>query len=88
MLLTHWSEVPSTGLRSGLPPTRISSAGVVLTKTLGAFFASSFLPGSAAFTSFQLSSAGSFLKLSGSVSAGVQGPFTSAAFSQEPSLRR
>src|SRR5262245_40901061 len=45
-------------------------------------------PGSAAFTSFQLSSAGSFLKLSGSVPAGVQGPFTSVAFSHDVSLRR
>ncbi len=45
-------------------------------------------PGRAAFTSFQLSSAGSLSKLSGSLPAGAHGPFSSAAFSHVPSLRR
>ena len=42
----------------------------------------------AALTSFQFSSAGIFLKLSGSVPAGVQGPATAVAFSQLASCRR
>ncbi len=51
----------------------ISSAGFVLTNTCGTALDESFLPGTAALTSFQFSSAGSFLKLSGSVPAGVHG---------------
>ncbi len=39
-------------------------------------------------TSFQLSSAGSLLKLAGSLPAGAHGPFTSVAFSQVSLLRR
>ena len=67
---------------------RIISAGIVLTKTRGACLASMFFPGSAALTSFQLSSAGSLAKLSGSLPAGPHGPFTSDAFRKIPSLRR
>ena len=43
----------------------------------------SFLPGTAALTSFQFSSAGSFLKLSGNVPAAVHGPSTALACSHE-----
>ncbi len=64
------------------------SAGFVLTKTAGAAFAAIDLPGSAAFTSFQLSSLGSLAKLSGSFPAGPQGPATAVDFSQASSLRR
>ena len=86
VLLTHSSDVPCTGSYFGGPVSRISSAGVVLTKTLGA--ADVFWPGSAAFTSFQLSSAGSFPKLAGSWPAGPHAPARSVAFSQALSLRR
>jgi hypothetical protein len=58
----------------------MSSAGWLLTKTFGTADALIDFPGSAALTSFQFSSAGSFLKLSGSVPAGDQDPFTSRAF--------
>ena len=57
-------------------------------KTFGTADAAIGLPGRLALTSFQLSSAGSFLKLPGSVPAGVHGPFTSAAFSQLSLFRR
>jgi hypothetical protein len=60
----------------------------VLTKTAGTSFAARLLPGSAAFTSFQFSSAGSFEKLSGSLPAGVHGPSSFAALSHVDSLRR
>ena len=49
----------------------------MLTNTFGIDV--SGLPGSAAFTSFQLSSAGSFAKLAGSLPAGFHGPLTSVA---------
>src|SRR3954470_19550873 len=64
----------------------MSSPGLLLTKTFGGVFVA--FTGSAALTSFQLSSAGSFLKLSGSVPAGGHGPLTSVAFNHELSLRR
>src|SRR5262245_38258413 len=64
----------------------MSSAGDVLTKTRGA--ALTGLPGRFALTSFQFSSSGSFLKLSGSVPAGVHVPFRSVAFSHPSLLRR
>jgi hypothetical protein len=66
----------------------MSSPGRSVTNTFGTAAAAIGLPGMFALTSFQLSSAGSFLKLSGSVPAGVHDPFTSVAFSQLPSLRR
>ena len=50
--------------------------------------APSFLPGTLAFTSFQFSSAGSFLKLSGNVPAASHGPFRSAALSHAFSLQQ
>jgi hypothetical protein len=50
-------------------------------KIVGTALTSIFFPGSAALTSFQLSSAGSFEKLPGSVPAGVHGPFRSVALS-------
>ena len=60
----------------------------MLTNSVGALDAEIFLPGRLAFTSFQLSSAGSLLKLAGSVPAGFHGPFTSVAVSHALSLRR
>jgi hypothetical protein len=81
VLLTQSSDVPATGSYFGAPVSRISSAGVVLTNTFGVLLAESFWPGSAAFTSLQLSSLGSFLKLSGKVPAGPHGPASSVAFS-------
>ena len=84
VLLTHSSVgAPPPSDSSAWPWSTISSAGVVLTKTFGVVLAESFLPGSAALTSFQLSSAGSFEKLSGSLPAGVHGPLTSVACSHE-----
>ena len=56
----------------------MSSAGCWLTKTFGTALVD--LPGRFALTSFQLSSAGSFLKLSGSVPAAVHGPLHVARF--------
>ena len=56
----------------------------MLTNTFGIVFDESFLPGTAAFTSFQLSSAGSFEKLAGSLSeTAVHGPVTAAACSHD-----
>jgi len=51
-------------------------------------FAPAFLPGSAFLTSFQLSLAGSFLKLSGSSPAAAHRPSSLADFSQTPSFSR
>ena len=57
---------------------------MVLTNTFGIAFDDSFLPGTAALTSFQLSSAGSFEKLSGSLPVtAVHGPVTAVACSHE-----
>src|SRR5262245_12116174 len=88
VLLTHISFVPITGAYVGGPVTRMSSAGVVLTKTFGTLAADSERPGNAAFTSFQLSSAGRFLNAAGSVPAGFHGPLRSVAVSQLSLLRR
>ena len=66
----------------------MSSPGCRVTKTFGTADAATGVPGRLALTSFQLSSAGSFVKLSGSLPAGDHGPFTSVALSQEASLRR
>src|SRR5262245_19811466 len=68
----------------------MSSAGFVLTNTVGAAAAvvADRAP-NAAFTSFQLSSAGSFAKLAGNgVCSGFQGPWTSEAVIQFLSTRR
>src|SRR6476659_8278538 len=65
----------------------MSSAGSMLTSTVGVL-SDGFCPGRLALTSFQFSSGGSFLKLSGSVPAGVHGPWTAVALSQTFSLRR
>ena len=46
------------------------------------------LPGTFALTSLKFSSAGSFLKLSGSAPAGVQAPFRSVVLSHVCSSRR
>src|SRR5215207_2604219 len=88
VLLTHSRPVPWTGEYAGSPVIRINSPGCSDTNTLGTAVAAIGLPGRLALTSFQLSSGGSFLKLSGSVPAGVHGPLTSAAFSQLASWRR
>src|SRR5689334_7158179 len=88
VLLTHISDVPWTDSYAGSPLRRMSSAGVVLTKTVGAFEVEYFLPGTASFTSFQFSSAGSFLKLSGRSPAGCQPPIRSVVFIHDLSLRR
>ena len=67
-----------------LPSRTISSPGVVVTKIFGIAFDESFLPGRAAFTSFQLSSAGSFEKLSGSLpETADHGPVTAVACSHD-----
>jgi hypothetical protein len=79
VLLTQTRDVPATGSYFGGPLSRISSAGVLLTKTRGALSAESCWPGSAAFTSFQLSSAGSFEKLAGNWPAGPHAPARSVA---------
>ena len=70
------------------PVNRMSSAGCRLTNTFGTAVAAIALPGRFAWTSFQLSSAGSFAKLSGSLPAGDHVPFTSVALSQVSLLRR
>ena len=57
----------------------MSSAGAVLTKTVGTLPEA---PGSDATTSAQLSSFGSFEKLAGSVPAADHGPVMLAAFNQ------
>ena len=89
VLLTHISFVPNTtGAYFGSPLSSISSAGCRLTNTFGAWLALTFLPGRLSFTSFQLPSSGSFLKLSGSVPAGVHAPFRSDVFIQTVSSRR
>ena len=84
VLLTH-SSAPTAVWYFGGPSSRRISAASSLTNTVGTLFGSSFLPGRAAFTSFQLSSAGSFEKLGGSAAAGVHGPARSFAWSQEVS---
>src|SRR4029453_5014551 len=62
----------------------MSSAGSVLTNTFGVVLVESFLPGRAALTSFQLSSAGSFEKLSGSLAVtAVHGPLIEVACSHD-----
>src|SRR6187200_517139 len=88
VLLTHCSPVPCTGRYAGAPVNRMSSAGCVLTKTFGTAVAATALPGRFALTSFQLSSAGSFEKLAGSLPAGDHVPFTSVAVSHVSLLRR
>src|SRR5580765_4420267 len=80
--------MPVTGTEAGSPVVRINSPGCCVTKIFGTADAASGFPGRLARTSFQLSSAGSFLKLAGRVPAGDHGPLTSVAFSQLPSLRR
>ena len=66
----------------------MSSDGWKPTNTFGTADALIGLPGRLALTSFQFSSAGSFLKLSGNFPAADQGPFTSAAFSHASLFRR
>ena len=56
---------PGPAGRSARPVRRISSAGTSATKTFGALPPLPFQPGRFSFTSFQLPSSGSFLKLSG-----------------------
>src|SRR6476620_4468611 len=56
--------------------------------TFGTADAATVFPGRLALTSFQFSSAGSFVKLSGSLPAGVHGPFTSVAFSHVSLFRK
>src|SRR5262245_51583579 len=82
VLLTHCSLVPLTGTYFGAPVSRINSAGVVLMKTFGTCDDFSDFPGTAVFTSFQLSSAGRFLNASGSLPAAIHGPLRSAAVTQ------
>ena len=55
---------------------------MVLTNTIGTAGAAAFCTGRVAFTSFQLSSAGSLLKLAGSVLTTDHGPVASVAFNQ------
>ncbi len=88
VLFTHCRPVPGTGSYTGSPRSRIISAGVKLTKTDGACAAVNVFPGTAAFTAVQFSSAGSLLKLGGSLAAGVQGPSTAAAVIQLSFTRR
>src|SRR5262245_16426653 len=88
VLFTHCRRVPFTGVYAGAPRRRINSAGAVLTMTLGVVLPATLAAGSAARTSFQLSSAGSFEKLAGSDAAADHGPFTSAAFSHRLLSRR
>ena len=67
----------------------INSAGSMLTNTLGTALPESFLPGTAAVTSFQFSLAGSLEKLAGNLSfTGDHGPPTDAAWSHDASTRR
>ena len=88
VLLTQSSRVPVTATYCGLPRSTTSSAGTVLTNTAGIDAAAIACPGSAARTSLQFSSAGSFEKLAGSDPAGDHGPRTSLASSQLRSCRR
>src|SRR4051812_48538417 len=88
VLLTHNRPVFATGTYFGGPVNRISSPGRTVVNTLGTADDASGFPGRFARTSFQLSSAGSFLKLSGRVPAADQGPLTSLLFSQLPSFLR
>jgi len=62
-------------------------AGTVLTNTRG-IAAFDPAPDNADFTSFQLSSAGSFEKLAGNFPDAVHGPLSEVAFIQTRSLRR
>src|SRR5512145_2725436 len=82
------SPVPATATGTGSPSNASSSASVVLTKTVGIALAETARPGTLAFTSLKLSSAGSLLKLCGSFPAGDHGPFRSAAVYQDDSFRR
>ena len=88
MLLTQSNDVPGTGWYTGAPRRRSISAGDVLTYTMGTAPAVGGRPGMLAFTSVQLSFAGSFAKLGGSVPAGDHGPFKSDAVSHVSLLRR
>ena len=78
---THSSFVPGTGSYCASPRSRINSAGIVLTNTVGAAADADVALGSAARTSFQLSSAGSLAKLAGNWPVAVHGPDTLLAFS-------
>src|SRR6478736_8214284 len=88
VLLTHIRPVPATAVYLGSPVSWINSPGCFDTITCGTAAAATGLPGRFARTSFQLSSAGSFLKLAGSVPAGFHGPATSVADNQLVPLRR
>src|SRR3954464_3494741 len=89
VLLTQNSFVPVTEAYTGAPWSRISSAGFLLTNTgVATSEAGDTCVVSAARASFQLSSLGSFEKLSGSVPAGVHGPSTLGACIQRVSILR
>ena len=88
VLLTHSSDVPSTSTIAGLARQQNQLRRLRADEHLRRLAGDSVLPGSAALTSFQFSSAGSFAKLAGSVPAGVQAPSRLAAFSQVASWRR
>src|SRR6185295_232603 len=88
VLLTHTRCVPATGWYAGAPRSRIISAGVRLTNTVGVVNPAPACAPSAAFAAVQLPSSGSFAKLPGSEPAGLHGPSTTGAFSHADSTRR
>ena len=89
MFVTQESFVPGMASSLGSPSSRISSAGVSLTKTLGTAAGASGLPGTALRTSSQFGSpAGIRSKPGGSVPTGVHGPVAAGAVSQPCSWRR
>src|SRR4030095_12567191 len=88
VLLIQNRLVPLITAYVGSPFSRIISAGVFEKKTRDACSGETFLPGNAAFTSFQLSSCGSLLKLSGSFHAGPQPPSSVVLLSQTSLSRR
>ena len=89
MFVTQESLVSLMASSFGSPSSRISSAGVSLTKTLGAAAGASGCPGTALRTSAQFGSlAGIRWKPAGRVAAGVHGPASAGAVSQLCSCRR
>jgi len=79
--------LPVTGTYFGSPVRQNQLGRHELTNTRGTLLPESFLPGTAARTSFQLSSFGSLLKLGGSFWTGCHEPLRSEAWSQDSLYR-
>ena len=82
MFVTQDSDVPGICCSSAGPSSRISSAGVWLTKTCGTIPGPHDIPGMFFVTSAHSPLFGRLDRLAGRVPAAVQGPLTFCACSQ------